>query len=177
MKNIILGVTGSIACYKACDIANTLTKEGNSVKVVMTEAGTKFVTPLTFRTLTKNKVYTDMFDDDEPEYVAHIRLAEEADLMVICPASADFIAKAAAGIADDMLTTTYLAYVNKPIIVCPAMNTNMYENPATQRNLEILRERGVNIVEPKVAHLACGTTGKGALADLDVIHEAIAEFI
>ncbi|MBQ6607601.1 MAG: phosphopantothenoylcysteine decarboxylase [Firmicutes bacterium] len=177
MKNIILGVTGSIACYKACDIANTLTKEGNSVKVVMTEAGTKFVTPLTFRTLTKNKVYTDMFDDDEPEYVAHIRLAEEADLMVICPASADFIAKAAAGIADDMLTTTYLAYVNKPIIVCPAMNTNMYENPATQRNLEILRERGVIIVEPKVAHLACGTTGKGALADLDVIHEAIAEFI
>ena len=177
MKNIILGVTGSIACYKACDIANTLTKEGNSVKVVMTEAGTKFVTPLTFRTLTKNKVYTDMFDDDEPEYVAHIRLAEEADLMVICPASADFIAKAAAGIADDMLTTTYLAYVNKPIIVCPAMNTNMYENPATQRNLEILRERGVNIVEPKVAHLACGTTGKGALADLDVIHDAIAEFI
>ena len=177
MKNIILGVTGSIACYKACDIANTLTKEGNSVKVVMTEAGTKFVTPLTFRTLTKNKVYTDMFDDDEPEYVAHIRLAEEADLMVICPASADFIAKAAAGIADDMLTTTYLAYVNKPIIVCPAMNTNMYENPATQRNLEILRERGVIIVEPKVAHLACGTTGKGALADLDVIHDAIAEFI
>ena len=177
MKNIILGVTGSIACYKACDIANTLTKEGNSVKVVMTEAGTKFVTPLTFRTLTKNKVYTDMFDDDEPEYVAHIRLAEEADLMVICPASADFIAKAAAGIADDMLTTTYLAYVNKPIIVCPVMNTNMYENPATQRNLEILRERGVTIVEPKVAHLACGTTGKGALADLDVIHEAIAEFI
>ena len=177
MKNIILGVTGSIACYKACDIANTLTKEGNSVKVVMTEAGTKFVTPLTFRTLTKNKVYTDMFDDDEPEYVAHIRLAEEADLMVICPASADFIAKAAAGIADDMLTTTYLAYVNKPIIVCPAMNTNMYENPATQRNLKILRERGVNIVEPKVAHLACGTTGKGALADLDVIHDAIAEFI
>ncbi|MBR6956552.1 MAG: phosphopantothenoylcysteine decarboxylase [Firmicutes bacterium] len=177
MKNIILGVTSSIACYKACDIANTLTKEGNSVKVVMTEAGTKFVTPLTFRTLTKNKVYTDMFDDDEPEYVAHIRLAEEADLMVICPASADFIAKAAAGIADDMLTTTYLAYVNKPIIVCPAMNTNMYENPATQRNLEILRERGVNIVEPKVAHLACGTTGKGALADPDVIHEAIAEFI
>ncbi len=177
MKNIILGVTGSIACYKACDIANTLTKEGNSVKVVMTEAGTKFVTPLTFRTLTKNKVYTDMFDDDEPEYVAHIRLAEEADLMVICPASADFIAKAAAGIADDMLTTTYLAYINKPVIVCPAMNTNMYENPATQKNIETLRERGVTIVEPKVAHLACGTTVKGALADLDVVHDAIAEFI
>lgn len=177
MKNIILGVTGSIACYKACDIANTLTKEGYSIKVVMTEAGAKFVTPLTFRTLTKNKVYTDMFDDQEPEYVAHIRLAEEADLMVICPASADFIAKAANGFADDMLTTTYLAYVNKPIIVCPAMNTNMYENPATQRNIEILKERGVIIVEPKVAHLACGTTGRGALADVDVIHDAILKHI
>lgn len=177
MKNIILGVTGSIACYKACDIANTLTKEGHSVKVVMTEAGTRFVTPLTFRTLTKNRVYTDMFDEQEPEYVAHIRLAEEADIMVICPASADFIAKAAHGIADDMLTTTYLAYVNKPVIVCPAMNTNMYENPATQKNLEILKERGVIIVEPKVAHLACGTTGRGALADPDVIHDAINEFI
>ncbi len=177
MKNIILGVTGSIACYKACDLANTLTKEGHSVKVIMTEAGTKFVAPLTFSTLTKNKVYTDMFDEQEPEYVAHIRLAEEADIMVICPASADFIAKAAAGIADDMLTTTYLAYLNKPVIICPAMNTNMYDNPATQKNLEILKERGVTIVEPKVAHLACGTTGKGALADPDVIHEAIAELI
>lgn len=177
MKNIILGVTGSIACYKACDLANMLTKEGHSVKVIMTEAGTKFVAPLTFSTLTKNKVYTDMFDEQEPEYVAHIRLAEEADIMVICPASADFIAKAAAGIADNMLTTTYLAYLNKPVIICPAMNTNMYDNPATQKNLEILKERGVIIVEPKVAHLACGTTGRGALADLDVIHEAIAELI
>lgn len=173
MKNIILGITGSIACYKACDIANTLTKEGNSVKVIMTEAGARFVTPLTFTTLTKNRVYTDMFDEQEPEYVAHIRLAEEADLMVICPASANFIAKAAAGIADDMLTTTYLAYVNKPVIVCPAMNTNMYENPATQKNLETLRDRGVTIVEPKVAHLACGATGKGALADTDVVLDAI----
>ena len=177
MRNIILGVTGSIACYKACDLANTLTKEGHSVRVVMTEAGTKFVTPLTFSTLTKNKVYTDMFDGQEPEHVEHIWLAEEADLMVICPASADFIAKAAHGIADDILTTTYLAYVNKPIIVCPAMNTHMYENPATQKNLEILKERGVTIVEPKTAHLACGTTGKGALADLDVVHDAIINFI
>ena len=175
--NIVLGVTGSIACYKACDLANSLTKKGHSVHVVMTEAGAKFVTPLTFMTLTKNKVATDLFDESEPERVEHISLATEADLLVVCPATADFIAKAAHGIADDLLSSVYLAYINKPVIVCPAMNTNMYENPATQRNLEILRERGVNIVEPKVAHLACGTTGKGALADPDVIHEAIAEFI
>ena len=118
-----------------------------------------------------------MFDEQEPERVEHIWLAENADLMVICPASADFIAKAAHGIADDILTTTYLAYVNKPIIICPAMNTNMYENPATQANLEVLNERGADIVEPKVSHLACGTTGKGALADLDVVLEAIRKYV
>ena len=136
MKNVILGVTGSIAAYKACDVANELTKSGYSVKVIMTEAGKKFVAPLSFMTLTKNKVYTDMFGNLEPERVEHIALAEEADLFVICPASADFIAKAAAGIADDMLTTSYLAYINKPVILCPAMNTNMYENPVTQDNLQ-----------------------------------------
>lgn len=177
MKNIVLGVTGSIACYKACDLANDLTKAGNSVKVVMTEAGMKFVTPLTFMTLTKNRVYTDTFDNQDPGKVEHISLATEADLMVICPASADFIAKAANGIADDMLSTTYLAYVNKPVIICPAMNTYMYENPATQRNLEVLKERGAVIVEPKVAHLACGTTGKGALADIDTVMDCIKNFL
>lgn len=173
MKNILLGVTGSIACYKACDLANTLTKAGNSVHVVMTESGTKFVTPLTFMTLTKNKVGTDIFDEQDPAHVEHIRLATEADLMVICPATANFIAKAAHGIADDLLSAAYLAYVNKPIIICPAMNTNMFENPATQENLRILKERGVIIVEPKVDHLACGTTGKGALADIGTVLEAI----
>lgn len=177
MKNIVLGVTGSIACYKACDLANDLTKAGNSVKVVMTEAGMKFVTPLTFMTLTKNRVYTDTFDNQDPGKVEHISLATEADLMVICPASADFIAKAANGIADDMLSTTYLAYLNKPVIICPAMNTYMYENPATQRNLEVLKERGVIIVEPKVAHLACGTTGKGALADLSTIMDRVKSYL
>lgn len=174
--NIVLGVTGSIACYKACDLANSLTKKGHSVHVVMTEAGAKFVTPLTFMTLTKNKVATDLFDESEPEYVEHISLATEADLLVVCPATADFIAKAAHGIADDLLTSVYLAYVNKPVIVCPAMNTNMYENQATQENLRILKDRGVTIVEPKVDHLACGTTGKGALADIDTVLNCIESF-
>ncbi len=177
MKNILLGVTGSIACYKACDIANDLTKKGNSVHVIMTEAGQKFVTPLTFMTLTKNKVGTDIFDESDPSRVEHISLATEADLMVICPATADFIAKAAHGIADDLLTAAYLAYVNKPVIVCPAMNTNMYENQATQDNIRILKERGVTIVEPKVDYLACGTTGKGALAGIDTIISCIETFI
>lgn len=176
MKNILLGVTGSIACYKACDIANALTKKGHSVHVVMTEAGTKFVTPLTFMTLTKNKVGTDIFDEGDPGRVEHISLAQEADLLVVCPASANFIAKACHGIADDLLSAAYLAYVNKPVIVCPAMNTNMYENPATQENLRILKERGAVIVEPKVDHLACGTTGKGALADIDTILSCIESF-
>lgn len=174
--NIVLGVTGSIACYKACDLANSLTKKRHSVHVVMTEAGAKFVTPLTFMTLTKNKVATDLFDESEPEHVEHISLATEADLLVVCPATANFIAKAAHGIADDLLTSVYLAYVNKPVIVCPAMNTNMYENQATQENLRILKDRGVTIVEPKVDHLACGTTGKGALADIDTVLNCIESF-
>lgn len=177
MKNILLGVTGSIACYKACDLANDLTKKGHSVHVVMTESGAKFVTPLTFMTLTKNKVGTDIFDESDPKYVEHIRLATEADLLVVCPATANFIAKAAHGIADDLLSAAYLAYMNKPVIVCPAMNTNMYENPATQDNLRILKERGVTIVEPKVDHLACGTTGKGALAGIDTILQCIESMI
>ena len=177
MKNIILGVTGSIAAYKACDIANDLTKAGYSVKVIMTEAGTKFVTPLSFMTLTKNRVYTDVFDNQDPSAVEHIALATEADLFLAAPASADFIAKAAAGIADDMLTTTLLPFINKPVVICPAMNTNMYENPATQRNLETLRERGFIIVEPKEAYLACGTTGKGALADIHVIEDTVKELL
>ena len=134
-KNIILGVTGSIAAYKAADIANTLTKEGHSVHVIMTKAGMEFITPLTMQTLTKNKVHTDQFAPYVPSEVEHISLAQKADLFLVAPASADFIAKAAAGIADDMLTTVLLATRNVPILVAPAMNTAMYENPITQRNI------------------------------------------
>lgn len=177
MSNIILGVTGSISVYKACDIANELTKEGHSVKVIMTEAGQKFVTPLTFMTLTKNRVYTDAFDNQNPKAVEHIALATEADLFVIAPASADIIAKAAAGFGDNMLTTTLLAYRDKPVLICPAMNTNMYENKVTQRNIGILKDLGFEFVEPKEAYLACGTVGKGALASVDVILERIRELL
>ena len=177
MSNIILGVTGSISVYKACDIANELTKEGHSVKVIMTEAGQKFVTPLTFMTLTKNRVYTDAFDNQDPKAVEHIALATEAVLFVIAPASADIIAKAAAGFGDNMLTTTLLAYRDKPVLICPAMNTNMYENKVTQRNIGILKDLGFEFVEPKEAYLACGTVGKGALASVDVILERIRDLL
>ena len=177
MKNIILGVTGSIAAYKAADIANVLTKQGVGVHVIMTESACKLITPLTFQTLTKNKVHTDMWDEYQPSEVQHISLAKKADLMLIAPATANFIAKAAAGIADDMLTTVLAAFINKPVIICPAMNTAMYENPVTQRNIQTLKELGFTFVDPREAMLACGDLGKGALADVDTILEATEEFL
>lgn len=152
-KNIILGITGSIAAYKAADIANTLTKEGHSVHVIMTKAAMEFITPLTLQTLTKNKVHTDQFAPYIPSEVEHISLAQKADLFLVAPASADFIAKAAAGIADDMLTTVLLAARNIPILVAPAMNTAMYENPITQRNIKMLTEFGFQFIEPREAYL------------------------
>ena len=177
MKNILLGVTGSIAAYKAADIANVLTKQGVGVHVIMTESACKLITPLTFQTLTKNKVHTDMWDEYQPSEVQHISLAKKADLMLIAPATANFIAKAAAGIADDMLTTVLAAFINKPVIICPAMNTAMYENPVTQRNIQTLKELGFTFVDPREALLACGDLGKGALADVDTILEATEEFL
>lgn len=168
-KNIILGITGSIAAYKAADIANTLTKEGHSVHVIMTKAAMEFITPLTLQTLTKNKVHTDQFAPYIPSEVEHISLAQKADLFLVAPASADFIAKAAAGIADDMLTTVLLAARNIPILVAPAMNTAMYENPITQRNIKMLMEFGFQFIEPREALLACGDLGKGALAETEDI--------
>ncbi len=177
MKNIVLGITGSIAAYKAADIANILTKEGNDVHTIMTPAAEKFITPLTLQTLTKNKVHTDMFSLDKPEEVEHIALATRADIMLIAPASADIIAKIACGIADSMLTSVVLALKSTPVIVCPAMNTAMYENTVTQRNINTLREFGFDIVEPREAMLACGTKGKGALADVDTIIEAVHKYM
>lgn len=168
-KNIILGITGSIAAYKAADIANTLTKEGHSVHVIMTKAAMEFITPLTLQTLTKNKVHTDQFAPYIPSEVEHISLAQKADLFLVAPASADFIAKAAAGIADDMLTTVLLAARNIPILAAPAMNTAMYENPITQRNIKMLTEFGFQFIEPREALLACGDLGKGALAETEDI--------
>ena len=171
--NVLLGITGSIAAYKAADIANTLTKEGHSVKTIMTKGGAAFITPLTLQTLTKQPVYTDVFCEDDPSAVQHISLAQWADVVVIAPASADIIAKIAAGTGDDMLSTTMLAAWKKPRIVCPAMNTDMYENPVTQRNLKTLAELGFTFVEPKADMLACGVVGKGALANIPDILDAV----
>ena len=177
MKNVILGVTGSIAAYKAADIANGLTKKGISVHTVMTESAQKLIAPATFQVLTKNKVHTDVFDDSDPSVVQHIALAKKADLMIVAPATANFLAKAAAGIADDMLTTVLTAFINKPVIVCPAMNTMMYDNPVTQRNIGTLKELGFTFVEPREALLACGDVGRGALANVDDIIDAAMEYL
>jgi phosphopantothenoylcysteine decarboxylase/phosphopantothenoylcysteine decarboxylase/phosphopantothenate--cysteine ligase len=174
MKNVVLGITGSIAAYKAADIASQLTKAGLDVHAVMTAAAQRFITPLTLETLTKNKACCDMFEP-HPTQVEHIALAKNADLFLVAPASADYIAKAAAGIADDMLTSVTLALHGIPKLICPAMNTYMFENPATQRNIETLKSFGFTFIEPKESLLACGDVGKGALADPETIVAAILE--
>jgi phosphopantothenoylcysteine decarboxylase/phosphopantothenate--cysteine ligase len=167
-KTILIGVTGSIAAYKAADLASRLMKQHAQVHVIMTENGAKFVSPITFETLTGRKCITDTFDrnypSDHPIEVEHISLAKKADLVMVAPATANIIAKMACGIADDMLSTTLLA-CTCPVLVSPAMNTHMYEHPATQANLDILRARGVKIIEPASGHLACGDEGKGKLPD------------
>jgi len=173
MKEVILGITGSIAAYKAAEIANQLTKSGIQVHVIMTKSAEEFITPLTLQTLTKNKVYTNMLEKIIYEDVRHISLAQKADCCVIAPATANIIGKLAAGIADDMLTTVVMAIREKPILICPAMNTAMYENAITQSNIEKLKSFGFQFVEPKESLLACGDLGKGALADVEVIIQEI----
>jgi phosphopantothenoylcysteine decarboxylase len=177
MKNIILGVTGSIAAYKAADIAHQLYKDGFNVEVIMTEGATKIITPLTFRTLTKNRVYTDVFEDDFPSEVKHISLAQKADLVLIAPATANCIGKIAGGIGDDMLTTTILAIKNKPVLIAPAMNTNMWENPIVQDNITKLKKYGYQFIDPKEGMLAEGSIGKGPLADVDEIVKTVENII
>jgi phosphopantothenoylcysteine decarboxylase/phosphopantothenoylcysteine decarboxylase/phosphopantothenate--cysteine ligase len=169
MKNILVGVSGSIAAYKAADIVNVLTKDGYRVDVIMTRGGMAFVTPLTFQTLSKNRVYTDVFQEDYPSEVKHISLAKKADLLLVAPASADVIGKMANGIADDMLTTVALAIRGIPRYIAPAMNTAMYENPIVRENLGKLKSCGFEVIEPKEARLACGDLGKGALAGVETI--------
>jgi phosphopantothenoylcysteine decarboxylase/phosphopantothenate--cysteine ligase, prokaryotic len=177
MKNIILGVTGSVAAYKTADIANILTKRGYNVDVIMTKSAMEFITPLTFQSLTKNKVYNNMFEEITPSEIKHISLAKKADLCLIAPASANLIGKIASGIADDMLTTVVMAMNNVPVYICPAMNTNMYNNPIVQRNIKTLAELGYRFIDPKESILACGDLGKGALADVDtIINEVEAYF-
>ena len=171
---IVLGVTGSISAYKAADIANRLHKDGHEVHVVMTDGAEQFITPLTLQTLSKNKVHADEFEEYDPTIVKHIDLAGNADLVLIAPATANVIGKIACGIADNLLCAVVMAAANQaPVYIAPAMNTNMYENPIVQGNIDKLRGLGYHFIEPKESHLACGTTGKGALADVDVIIETV----
>lgn len=171
-KTVLLGVAGGIAAYKAAQLAGNLVKRGASVHVLMTKNATEFVAPLTFETITGNRVSVDTFDRNFIWNVQHVSLAKRADVFVAAPATANLLAKAACGLADDMLTTTLLA-CRCPKIYCPAMNTAMLENPATRRNLEALRKEGAVIVEAGEGYLACGDTGRGRLADFAAIEEAV----
>ena len=169
MKTILLGITGSIAAYKGADIANNLVKKKYDVHAVMTKAGASFITPLTLQALTKNRVFVDVMQEDDPSEIIHIALPEKADALIIAPATANIIAKIAVGIADDMLSSMVLAIHGIPKIIAPAMNTRMYENSATQENLQTLIRRGWTVIEPREARLACGYVGKGALAEVKTI--------
>ena len=171
-KNIVLGVTGGIAAYKACELVRALVKEGASVEVVMTRNAMEFVTPLTLQTLSGNKVATKPFDPVWESEIGHISLADRADLVVIAPATASFVGKMATGIADSLLATLVLATL-APVIVCPAMNVNMYNNVAVQENIRKLRDRGISIVEPSEGFLACGWEGRGRLPETEDIMSEI----
>ena len=175
-ENIILGVTGGIACYKSCEIVSRLRKLNANVDVVMTKNATEFVQPLTFETLSSNPVAFDMFAPKKTYEVEHVSLAKKASLCVVAPATADIIAKLAEGIADDMLTTTMLA-LKCPVLIAPAMNTNMYENPITQANIETLKKRGFIFISPCEGRLACGDVGVGKMAEPIEIVSKIVELL
>ncbi len=172
-RNILIGVTGGIAAYKVVEVASRLKKSGANVRVIMTKNATEFVSPRTFQEITGNPVSVEMFA--EKIHVAHIALADFADLLLIAPATANFLAKAAHGIADDLLTTTILA-TTAPIFVCPSMNTNMLENRVTQENLKILKNLGMKIIDSASGNLACGTIGKGRLPEPEDICAEIEKF-
>lgn len=172
MAKIVLGVTGSIAAYKAAELVRLFVKAGDEVKVVMTPAATEFVTPLTFRTLSRNQVAIDQFAGPETWNPEHIALATWADRIVVAPASANTLAKMRYGLADNLLSSILLA-TRAPVAVAPAMNDGMWENAATQENLAALAARGVAIIEPGEGELACGTSGKGRMAEPETIFKAV----
>lgn len=171
-KRIVVGVSGGIAAYKACDLVSKLSKKDYEVKVILTKHAEKFVSKLTFEALCHNYVETDLFDESNEDPIAHITLAKWADLMIIVPATANIIAKVTHGISDDLLSTTFLA-CNKHKMICPAMNTQMYENPITQKNIQACKDLGYPILDPVVGHLACNDTGKGKMIEPADIVEAI----
>ena len=167
-KKIVLGVTGGIAAYKACALTSRLSQQGAEVKVILTENAGRFVSPLTFQALSRNPVFTDTFDEKDPEKIAHIDLADWADLFLIAPATANIIGKAANGIADDMLSTCLLA-TEAPVYLAPAMNVHMYRHPAVIQNLQTLEKWGYKFIEPGSGLLACGYVGKGRLEEPETI--------
>ena len=174
---VALGVSGGVAAYKAAELVRRLQQEGIDVQVIMTESGQEFITPLTFAALTGQKVITEMFGDESAaanveSAIEHIAVAQRIDLLVVAPATANVIAKMARGVADDFLTTLYLA-TTAPVVLAPAMNVNMWEHAATQENVETLRARGVQVVPPEEGYLACGMTGAGRLASIDAIANAV----
>lgn len=167
-KKIIIGITGSIAAFKSIQLISDLVKQGYQIEVMMSESATRFVTPVCIQSLTKRKVYVDTFDDENPAIITHVDIVKDADLFMVVPASAHTIAKLAYGMADNMLTSAFLA-ATCPKLIAPAMNVHMYENPITQKNMQLLKETGVVFVEPISGLLACGDTGNGKLADEDTL--------
>src|SRR5512136_117725 len=171
-RKIILGVTGGIAAYKAAELVREMVRSGAEVFVVMTRSAQAFVTPLTFQTLSGNKVTTELFNLIEESEIGHISLADRAELLVIAPATANIIGKIAGGIADDMLTTIVMA-TKAPVLLAPAMNVHMWENSICQENIQKLRGRGVHFIDPEAGELACGYEGRGRLAEIPAIVEEI----
>ncbi|MBF7093756.1 phosphopantothenoylcysteine decarboxylase [Streptococcus sp. HF-1907] len=173
-KRITLAVSGSISAYKAADLTNQLTKFGYDVHVLMTQSATQFITPLTLQVLSKNVVHLDVMEEGDPRFVNHIELAKRTDLYLLAPASANTIAHLAHGFADNMVTSVALALPQStPKLFAPAMNTKMYDNPLTQRNIATLKEVGYEEIAPRSSLLACGDVGRGALADLTEIIKAV----
>jgi phosphopantothenoylcysteine decarboxylase / phosphopantothenate---cysteine ligase len=171
-KNVLLAVTGGIAAYKAATVASKLYQSGYEVKVILTESAQKFITPLTFQTLTRQAVFTDTFEEKDPSVVSHIEIADWADLVLIAPATANAIGKLANGIADDMLTTTLLA-TKADVLIAPAMNVNMFNHPAVKKNMETLASYGWRFIEPNEGLLACGWIGKGRLAEPEELIDSV----
>lgn len=171
-QHIVLGVTGSIAAYKAVEIVSSLVKQGHCVTVIMTETAQRFINPVTFRSISQNQVITDLFVDNENYNPSHVSLADRADIIVVAPATANFIGKVASGIADDALTCTVMAARSK-VIIAPAMNDSMYSNPIVQENINKLAGLGYRFVDPEEGRLCTGRVGKGRLAAPGKIIEAI----
>ena len=177
-KNIVLGVTGSVAAHKAADLASQLTKQGCDVRVVMTASARRFITPLPFKTLSRHPVVTDLFDEEEDWQPAHIRLADEADLLLIAPATANVLAKLAHGLADDALTCIALALNPKArTLIAPAMNGKMWLHPATQRNVATLKSAGAEFIGPEEGLLSCGYEGLGRLWPVDAVARRALELL